>query len=63
MFVMLYFTKKEDLLSLDDDEEMLKGLTKSQKRQLQKGAGVRVNTGALKKQSQKLLKPCLYKRR
>ncbi|KAI9306678.1 methyltransferase-domain-containing protein [Cunninghamella echinulata] len=64
MFVMFYFTKKENLLAMNEaEDEMLQGLTKKQKRQLQKGAGGKVNTTTLKKKSQKLLKPCLYKRR
>ncbi|KAI7862950.1 methyltransferase-domain-containing protein, partial [Spinellus fusiger] len=65
MFVMLYFTKQADApAAIEEDDDMLQGLTKTQKRSLQKGAGVRgVTVKKLQKQSQQLLKPCLYKKR
>ncbi|KAI8381571.1 methyltransferase-domain-containing protein [Radiomyces spectabilis] len=63
MFIMLYFTKQ---ISNPDDEvdEMLQGLTKAQKRAMQKGAGVKTpSTAKLQKRAEELLKPCLYKKR
>ncbi|KAI8333386.1 methyltransferase-domain-containing protein [Chlamydoabsidia padenii] len=65
MFVMLYFTKRpeSDMMADADDDEMLEGLSKSMKRSLKQGAGVRTNMNKLRKKSQILLKPCLYKRR
>ncbi|CAO3577174.1 unnamed protein product [Absidia cylindrospora] len=65
MFVMLYFTKRHEQETMTDelDEEMLEGLSKNKKRALQQGAGVRTNQNKLRKKSQILLKPCLYKRR
>ncbi|SAL96633.1 hypothetical protein [Absidia glauca] len=65
MFVMLYFTKRPELNMASDalDEEMMEGLTKNKRRALQKGAGVKNNINKLRKKSQVLLKPCLYKRR
>ncbi|KAI9025774.1 methyltransferase-domain-containing protein [Phycomyces nitens] len=66
MFVMMYFNKRSVKPTGEDadDDEMLEGLSKTQKRSLQKGAGVRGMTATkMQKQSQQLLKPCLYKKR
>ncbi|OAD70216.1 hypothetical protein PHYBLDRAFT_155988 [Phycomyces blakesleeanus NRRL 1555(-)] len=66
MFVMMYFNKRNFKPTADDaeDDDMLEGLSKTQKRSLQKGAGVRgMSASKLQKQSQQLLKPCLYKKR
>jgi hypothetical protein len=62
---MLYFTKRPELNMVSDalDEEMMEGLTKNKRRALQQGAGVKNNINKLRKKSQVLLKPCLYKRR
>ncbi|KAI7906112.1 methyltransferase-domain-containing protein [Cokeromyces recurvatus] len=62
MFIMLYFTKQpkiEDEL----DNEILAGLSKTQKRALKKGAGINHSKSKLQKKAQQLLKPCLYKKR
>ncbi|KAI8100041.1 methyltransferase-domain-containing protein [Halteromyces radiatus] len=64
MFIMLYFTKRHESISMENaNEEMMEGLSKHQKRMLQQGTGGRVNINKLRKKSQNLLKPCLYKRR
>ena len=63
MFIMLYFTKQEGDMDEEFDNEMLEGLTKAQKRALKKGAGVHVPVSKLQKRAEKLLKPCVYKKR
>ena len=60
---MFYFTKQEVDVDDEIDKEMLEGLSKAQKRALKKGAGVHVNQNKLQKKSEKLLKPCVYKKR
>ncbi|KAI9479595.1 methyltransferase-domain-containing protein [Zychaea mexicana] len=63
MFIMLYFTKQEVDVDQEIDQEMLEGLSKAQKRALKKGAGVHVSQSKLQKKAEKLLKPCVYKKR
>lgn len=62
MFVMMYFTKQPNYEE-EVDDEMLSGLSKTQKRSLKKGAGINTSKNKLQKRSQQLLKPCLYKKR
>ncbi|KAI8978525.1 methyltransferase-domain-containing protein [Pilobolus umbonatus] len=63
MFIMLYFTKQEAESDDEVEEEMLKGLSKTQKRSLKKGVGINSNQSKLQKKAQQILKPCLYKKR
>ncbi|KAG0758745.1 hypothetical protein G6F24_009576 [Rhizopus arrhizus] len=62
MFVMLYFTKQPNYEE-EVEDEVLSGLTKTQKRALKKGAGMGASKNKLQKKAQQLLKPCLYKKR
>lgn len=62
MFVMLYFTKQPNYEE-EVEDEVLSGLTKTQKRALKKGAGMSASKNKLQKKAQQLLKPCLYKKR
>lgn len=63
MFIMLYFTKQTNSGEDEVEKEMLKGLTKAQKKALKRGAGVHVPYSKLEKKAEKLLKPCVYKKR
>ncbi|PHZ13084.1 25S rRNA (adenine645-N1)-methyltransferase, partial [Rhizopus microsporus ATCC 52813] len=62
MFIMLYFTKQPNYEE-EVEDEVLAGLSKTQKRALKKGAGLTTPKVKLQKKAQKLLKPCLYKKR
>lgn len=59
---MLYFTKQPNYEE-EVEDEVLAGLSKTQKRALKKGAGLTTPKVKLQKKAQKLLKPCLYKKR